>query len=75
MRVLREFAVSIKGSLILSAEMMLRHMGWNEAAELIINGLSGAIAARTVTYDLDRLRKDSTKLSCSASGQAIIDHM
>ncbi len=63
------------GSLILSAEMMLRHMGWNEAADLIINGLSGAIAARTVTYDLDRLMENSTKLSCSAFGQAIIKHM
>jgi len=63
------------GSLILSAEMMLRHMGWNEAADLIVNGLSGAIAARTVTYDLERLMEDSTKLSCSAFGQAIIDHM
>ena len=63
------------GSLILSAEMMLRHMGWNEAAGLIINGLSGAIAAKTVTYDLDRLLEGSTKLSCSAFGQAIIEHM
>ncbi len=63
------------GSLILSAEMMLRHMGWNEAADLIITGLSGAIAARTVTYDLDRLMENSTKLSCSAFGQAIISHM
>ena len=63
------------GSLILSAEMMLRHMGWNEAADLIVNGLSGAIAARTVTYDLDRLMEGSTKLSCSAFGQAIIKHM
>ncbi len=63
------------GSLILSAEMMLRHMGWNEAADLIVTGLSGAIAARTVTYDLDRLMQDSTKLSCSAFGQAIISHM
>ncbi|HHH43147.1 MAG TPA: NADP-dependent isocitrate dehydrogenase, partial [Gammaproteobacteria bacterium] len=63
------------GSLILSAEMMLRHMSWNEAADLIIQGLSGAIAARTVTYDLDRLMENSTKLSCSAFGQAIIKHM
>ena len=63
------------GSLILSAEMMLRHMGWNEAADLIINGLSGAIAAKTVTYDLDRLMEGSTKLSCSAFGQAIVKHM
>ena len=62
-------------SLILSAEMMLRHMGWNEAADLIVKGLSGAIAAKTVTYDLDRLMEGSTKLSCSQFGQAIIDHM
>lgn len=50
-------------------------MGWNEAADLIVNGLSGAIAARTVTYDLDCLMEGSTKLSCSAFGRAIIDHM
>jgi len=62
-------------SLILSAEMMLRHMGWNAAADLIVKGLSGAIAAKTVTYDLDRLMEGSTKLSCSQFGQAIIDHM
>ncbi len=63
------------GSLILSAEMMLRHMGWNEAADLIITGLSGAIAAKTVTYDLDRLMEGSTKLSCSAFGQAVVKQM
>ena len=63
------------GSLILSAEMMLRHMDWNEAADLIVTGLSGAIAAKTVTYDLDRLMEGSTKLSCSAFGQAIVKHM
>jgi len=62
-------------SLILSAEMMLRHMGWNAAADLIVKGLSGAIAAKTVTYDLDRLMEGSSKLSCSQFGQAIIDHM
>jgi len=62
-------------SLILSAEMMLRHMGWNAAADLIVKGLSGAIAAKTVTYDLDRLMDGSHKLSCSEFGQAIIDHM
>jgi len=63
------------GSLILSAEMMLRHMDWNEAADLIVTGLSGAIDAKTVTYDLDRLMEGSTKLSCSAFGQAIVKHM
>ena len=62
-------------SLILSAEMMLRHMGWNAAADLIVKGLSGAIAAKTVTYDLDRLMEGSSKLTCSRFGQAIIDHM
>ena len=62
-------------SLILSAEMMLRHIGWNDAADLIIRGISGAIAAKTVTYDLDRLMDGATKLSCSQFGQAIIDNM
>jgi isocitrate dehydrogenase len=63
------------GSLILSAEMMLRHMGWNEAADLIINGMSGAIGAKTVTYDFERLMDDATLLSCSQFGDAVIDHM
>ncbi len=62
-------------SLILSAEMMLRHLGWNAAADLIVHGLSGAIAAKTVTYDLERLMQGATKLSCSAFGRAIIAHM
>lgn len=62
-------------SLILSAEMMLRHMGWNEAADLIITGIEGAIQAGTVTYDLDRLMDDSTKVSCSGFGDAIIANM
>ena len=62
-------------SLILSAEMMLRHMGWNEAADLIITGIEGAIQAGTVTYDLDRLMDDSTKVSCSGFGDAIIENM
>jgi len=61
-------------SLILSAEMMLRHLGWNEAAERIINGLSGAIAAKTVTYDLERLMDGATKVSCSEFGKAIINN-
>ncbi|MGQ9424552.1 NADP-dependent isocitrate dehydrogenase [Gilvimarinus sp. F26214L] len=63
------------GSLILSAEMMLRHLGWNEAADLIIKGMSGAIAAKTVTYDFERLMDGATLLSCSAFGDAVIDHM
>jgi isocitrate dehydrogenase len=61
-------------SLILSAEMMLRHLGWNEAADRIINGLSGAIAAKTVTYDLERLMEGATKISCSDFGKAIINN-
>jgi isocitrate dehydrogenase len=61
-------------SLILSAEMMLRHLGWNEAADRIINGLSGAIAAKTVTYDLARLMEGVTKVSCSQFGEEIISH-
>jgi isocitrate dehydrogenase len=61
-------------SLILSAEMMLRHLGWNEAADRIIKGLSGAIAAKTVTYDLERLMDGAKKVSCSGFGQAIIEN-
>jgi len=63
------------GSLILSAEMMLRHMGWNEAADLIINGMNGAIQKRTVTYDFERQMDGATLLSCSEFGQAIVDSM
>ena len=63
------------GSLILSAEMMLRHMGWDEAAELIIKGIEKAIAAKTVTYDFERLMPGATLLSCSAFGEAIINNM
>ncbi len=59
------------GSLILSAEMMLRHMGWNEAADLIIKGINSAIAKRTVTYDFERQMEGATLLSCSEFGQAI----
>ena len=63
------------GSLILSAEMMLRHMGWLEAADLIINGTNGAIGAKTVTYDFARLMEDAQQVSCSGFGEAIIKHM
>ena len=63
------------GSLILSAEMMLRHLGWNEAADLIIDGMNGAIQKRTVTYDFERLMEGATLLSCSEFGQAIVDSM
>lgn len=63
------------GSIILSAEMMLRDMGWTEAADLIIKGISGAIAAKTVTYDFERLMPGATLLRCSEFGKAIIDKM
>lgn len=63
------------GSIILSAEMMLRDMGWGEAADLIIKGVSGAIEAKTVTYDFERLMPNATLLRCSEFGQAIIHHM
>ena len=62
-------------SIILSAEMMLRHLGWTEAADLIIRGVEGAILAKTVTYDLERLMPGATKLSCSAFGEAVIANM
>jgi isocitrate dehydrogenase len=63
------------GSVILSAEMMLRHMGWLEAADLLLKGMSGAIKAKTVTYDFERLMDDATLVSCSAFGDCIIEHM
>ena len=63
------------GSVILSAEMMLRHMGWTEAADLIIKGTNGAIAAKTVTYDFERLMEGAKLLSCSQFGDALIAHM
>jgi len=63
------------GSLILSAEMMLRHMGWNDAADLIIKGMEGAIKAGTVTYDLARLMEGAKEVSCSQFGEEVIKHM
>jgi len=63
------------GSIILSAEMMLRYMGWVEAADLIIKGMEGAIAAKQVTYDLARNEPDATELSTSGFGEAIIKFM
>ncbi|NCT57256.1 MAG: NADP-dependent isocitrate dehydrogenase [Legionella sp.] len=63
------------GSLILSAEMMLRHLGWHEAADLIIQSMEKAIKAKTVTYDLERLMPDATCLSCSGFADAMIQHM
>ncbi|MGB0679300.1 MAG: NADP-dependent isocitrate dehydrogenase [Polyangiales bacterium] len=63
------------GSVILSGEMMLRHLGWNEAAEAILRGMGGAIAARTVTYDFARLMEGASKVKCSEFGDAVIRHM
>ena len=63
------------GSLILSGEMMLRYMGWTEAADLIVKGMEGAIAAKTVTYDLARMMDGATEVKCSEFGEAIIEHM
>lgn len=63
------------GSLILSAEMMLRHLGWVEAADLVVKGMEGAIEAKTVTYDFARLMENATLVSCSEFSQAIIKHM
>ena len=63
------------GSVILSGEMMLRHLGWNEAADLVINGMDGAIAAKRVTYDFARLMDGATELRTSEFGDAIIANM
>ena len=63
------------GSIILSAEMMLRYMGWVEAADLVIKGMEGAIAAKQVTYDLARNEPDATELSTSEFGEAVISYM
>ena len=63
------------GSLILSAEMMLRHMGWREAADLIVQGMEGAISEKTVTYDFERLMTGATLLKCSQFGDAMIAKM
>ena len=63
------------GSLILSAEMMLRHMGWTEAADLVIKAMAGAIAVKTVTYDFARLMSDANEVTCSAFGMKMIECM
>ena len=63
------------GSVILSGELMLRYLGWTEAADLIINGLEKAIASKTVTYDFARLMDDATKVKTSEFGTAIIQNM
>jgi isocitrate dehydrogenase len=63
------------GSVILSGEMMFRHLGWTEAADLILKGLNGAIGSRRVTYDFARLMDGATQLKCSEFGDNIIAHM
>jgi isocitrate dehydrogenase len=63
------------GSVILSGEMMLRYMGWTEAADLIIRGMDGAISAKTVTYDFHRQMEGATKVKCSEFGEAVVKHM
>ena len=63
------------GSVILSGEMMLRYLGWKEAADLIIKGMEGAIAAKTVTYDFHRLMEGATLLKCSEFGEAVVAKM
>ena len=63
------------GSVILSGEMMLRHLGWLKAADLIVKGMNGAIASRKVTYAFARLSDNATEIKCSAFGQNIVDHM
>ncbi|HGJ5869493.1 isocitrate/isopropylmalate family dehydrogenase [Arsenophonus nasoniae] len=60
---------------ILFKYLLLRHMGWTEAADLIIKGMQGAIAAKTVTYDFERLMPGSKLLKCSEFGDAVISHM
>ena len=63
------------GSVILSGELMLRYMGWTEAADLILKGMDGAIGAKTVTYDFHRLMEGATLRKCSEFGEDIISHM
>ena len=63
------------GSVILSGEMMLRHMGWVEAADLVVQAMDRAIASKHVTYDFARLMNDATEVSTSAFGNALIENM
>ncbi|MBI5516109.1 MAG: NADP-dependent isocitrate dehydrogenase [Deltaproteobacteria bacterium] len=63
------------GSVVLSGEMMLRHLGWREAAERVLKGMDGAIAAKTVTYDFARLMEGATEVKCSSFADAVISHM
>ena len=63
------------GSVILSGEMMLRYMGWDKAADLIVKGMEGAISSKTVTYDFERLMEGAKLLKCSEFGDAVIANM
>jgi len=63
------------GSVILSGEMMFRYLGWNEAADLIVSGMEGAIGDKIVTYDFARLMDGATEVKCSEFGQAVVDRM
>ena len=63
------------GSVVLSGEMMFRYLGWNEAADLILKGLNGAIGSKKVTYDFARQMTGATEIKCSAFGDNIIAHM
>jgi isocitrate dehydrogenase len=63
------------GSVVLSGEMMLRYMGWTEAADLILKGLNGAISSKRVTYDFARQMEGATEIKCSQFGDSIIEHM
>jgi isocitrate dehydrogenase len=63
------------GSVILSGEMMLRHMGWSEAADLVLRGMDGAIGSKRVTYDFARQMEGATEIKCSEFGDNIIAHM
>ena len=63
------------GSVILSGEMMLRYMGWAEAADLVVKGMNGAISAKTVTYDFHRMMEGATLMKTSEFGDAVIANM
>jgi isocitrate dehydrogenase len=63
------------GSLILSAEMMIRHLGWTEAADMIISSLGKAISSKNVTYDFARLMPEANEVSCSGFGEEMIKRM
>jgi isocitrate dehydrogenase len=63
------------GSVVLSGEMMLRYMGWGEAADCVIRGMDGAIGSKRVTYDFARLMEGASEIKCSEFGDNIISHM